>query len=179
MILSRDSNGEVLRTQAFSIRRATAADADGIVAIWQIIAAERTHSAIDQPWTVEQERAYLCSLSPREAIHVAVSESGRIVGFQSLDLWAPSINSMRHVAQLGTFLLPDWRRRGVGSALFRVTRAFARDSAYSKIVIQVRASNASARAFYQGLGFEECGRLTRQVRIDGQEDDEILMESFL
>ena len=164
---------------AFNIRRAIADDADGIVAIWRIIAAERSYSAIDQPWTVEQERSYLCSLSPREAIHVAVSETGHIVGFQSLDLWAPSIHSMRHVAQLGTFLLPEWRRRGVGSALFRVTRAFARGSGYSKIVLQVRASNISAQAFYRGLGFQECGRLTRQVRIDGQEDDEIIMESFV
>ena len=168
-----------MTTEGFSVRRATAADAEGIVAIWRIIAAERSYSAIDQPWTVEQERSYLCSLSPREAIHVAVNGSGHIVGFQSLDLWAPAINSMRHVAQLGTFLLPEWRRRNVGSALFRVTRVFAQDSAYSKIVIQVRASNASAQAFYRCLGFEECGRLTRQVRIDGQEDDEIIMESFL
>jgi ribosomal protein S18 acetylase RimI-like enzyme len=164
---------------AFTVRRGTAADADGIATIWQIIAAERTYSAIDEPWTIEQQRSYLRSLSPREAIHVAVSGSVHIVGFQTLDLWAPSINSMRHVAQLGTFLLPEWRRRGVGSALFRVTRAFAQEAGYSKMVIQVRASNTSAQAFYRGLGFEACGRLTRQVRIDGQEDDEILMELFI
>jgi len=166
-------------SEGFSVRRATVVDAEGIVAIWRIIAAERSYSAIDEPWTVEQERSYLCSLSAREAIHVAVSGSEQIVGFQSLDLWAPSIHSMRHVAQLGTFLLPEWRRRGVGSALFRVTLAFARDSAYSKIVIQVRASNASAQVFYRRLGFEACGRWTRQVRIDEQEDDEILMECFI
>lgn len=86
---------------------------------------------------------------------------------------------MKHVGELGTFLLPEWRGRGIGKALFEATRTFARDSHYSKIVIQVRASNTSARAFYQSLGFRECGRLTRQVRIDGQEDDQIIMELFL
>jgi ribosomal protein S18 acetylase RimI-like enzyme len=161
------------------VRRATADDASDIVTIWQGIAAERIYSAIDQPWTIDQEYTYLSSLSPREATHVAVEEGGRIVGFQSLDLWARTINSMSHVGQVGTHLLPDWRRRGVGRALFTATHAFARESAYSKLVILVRASNESAQRFYTGLGFRECGRLGRQVRIDGRDEDEIVMELFL
>jgi ribosomal protein S18 acetylase RimI-like enzyme len=167
------------QSDAFRVRRATADDSSGIVAIWQNIAADRIYSAIDQPWTVEQERTYLGSLSPREATHVAVDEAGRIIGFQSLDLFASTINSMRHVGQVGTHLLPEWRRRGVGRALFAATRAFARDAAYDKLVILVRASNESAQAFYRSAGFRDCGRLTRQVRIDGREDDEIIMELFL
>jgi RimJ/RimL family protein N-acetyltransferase len=165
--------------ESFTIRRANAADADGIVSVLKIIAAERVFSAIDQPWTVERECAYLRSLSPREATHIAIIESGNIVGVQVLDLWASSMVSMSHVGQVGTFLVPGWRRRGVGSALFRVTQAFARTAAYTKFVIQVRASNLSAQAFYKRLEFRECGRLARQVRIDGQEDDEIIMEYFL
>ncbi len=161
------------------IRRANEDDSEGIVEIWRTIAAERIYSAVDQPWTVEQQRAYLSSLSPREAVHAAIDGSGSIAGFQSLDLWAASIRSMMHVAQLGTFVLPDWRGRGVGAALFEATRAFARECAYAKFVAQVRASNRSAHAFYHRLGFHACGRLTRQVRIDGLEDDEILMEFFL
>jgi ribosomal protein S18 acetylase RimI-like enzyme len=43
----------------------------------------------------------------------------------------------------------------------------------------VRASNTNAQAFYQGLGFRVCGRLTGQVLIDGVEDDEVLMELFV
>jgi ribosomal protein S18 acetylase RimI-like enzyme len=165
--------------EQFTIRRAGESDAEGIMFVLEVVAGERVFSAIDQPWTVEQERNYLRSLSPREATHVALLESGEIIGFQNLDLWAASVNSMRHVAQIGTFLLPAWRRRGVGNALFQMTRVFARDSDYSKFVIQVRASNSSAQAFYKGLGFRECGRFTRQVRIDGREDDEIMMEYFL
>jgi ribosomal protein S18 acetylase RimI-like enzyme len=164
---------------AICIRRATPADAPAIVGVLQTIAAERVHSAIDVPWSVEEERRYLNSLSAREAIHVAVTELGEIVGLQSLDLWTPTLTSVAHVAQLGTFLLLEWRRRGVGKALFCVTEKFARDAGYSKIVIQVRASNEPAQKFYRRLGFRACGRLKRQVRIDGLEDDEILMEFFL
>lgn len=162
-----------------TIRRATEADSPGIAAVMQAIVAERAYSAIDQAWTIDEERRYLNSLSPREAVHVAIVESGQIVGVQPLDLWAPGFPSMSHVAQAGTFLLPEWRRRGLGRALFQTTVRFARGAGYAKIVIQVRASNAHAQAFYLRLGFQECGRLRRQVRIDGKEDDEILMEYFL
>jgi ribosomal protein S18 acetylase RimI-like enzyme len=86
---------------------------------------------------------------------------------------------MAHVGQVGTFLLPEWRRRGVGRQLWNVTLAFARDAGYRKLLIQVRASNATAQAFYRHLGFKECGRLARQVVIDGVEDDEVLMELFV
>ena len=32
---------------------------------------------------------------------------------------------------------------------------------------------------YRKLGFRDCGLLTRQVVIDGVEDDEVLLELFL
>jgi RimJ/RimL family protein N-acetyltransferase len=161
------------------IRRATEDDAAGIAAVMERIAAERIHSAIDRAWTAAEERDYLRGLSAREAVHVAAVDSGQIIGVQSLDLWAASLNSMRHVGQVGTFLLPEYRRIGLGAALFRATAAFARASGYRKFVIQVRGSNTAARAFYSRLGFRACGLLARQVWIDGREDDEVLMELFL
>jgi len=167
------------RGRAFSIRLASTQDAEGIVTVLERIASERVFSAIEEPWPVERQRDYLRSLSTREVFHVAVARSGEVIGFQSLERWSPLVDSMRHVGQLGTFLLTEWRRRGVGHALFRTTASFARSSGYRKLLIQVRASNTAGRSFYERLGFIPCGRLTRQVVIDGQEDDEILMEFFL
>jgi ribosomal protein S18 acetylase RimI-like enzyme len=163
------------RQTMLTIRRASHADAAGIAAVLEVIASERIHSAIDRAWTVEEERRYIESLSPRETIHVAVDGHG-IVGLQVLDRWSPVLGSMAHVGQVGTFLLPAWRGRGVGRQLWRATLAFAREAGYRKLVIQVRSSNTRAQAFYRNLGFRDCGRLTRQVVIDGVEDDEVLME---
>ena len=153
-------------------------DAAGIVAVLEVVVSERVHTAIDRVWTVEQECRYLESLSPREAFYIAVDGKQGIVGFQTLDLWSPSLTSMAHVAQVGTFLLPEWRGRGVGRQLWNVTKAFARESGYKKVTIQVRETNVAARAFYRSLGFEECGRMSRQVIIDGIAEDEVLMEFF-
>ncbi|HMF74579.1 MAG TPA: GNAT family N-acetyltransferase [Bryobacteraceae bacterium] len=163
----------------FRVRRATEADAGAIVEVLEGIVSERVYSAIERPWPVEEQRRYLVSLSPREAFHVAETDEGTVVGYQSLDLYSPILHSMAHVAQLGTFLRPDARRRGVGQTLFQASVRFARVHGFSKIVIQVRASNAGAQAFYGRLGFRECGRLSRQVRVDQYEDDEIIMELFL
>jgi L-amino acid N-acyltransferase YncA len=160
------------------IRPAVPDDAAAIVSVLATIAAERVHSAIDRAWTVEQERSYLESLSPREVIHVAVNERSEIVGLQTLDRWS-SLESMAHVGQVGTFLMPAQRGRGVGHQLWTATASFAREAGYRKIVIQVRGTNVRAQAFYRGIGFRECGRLARQVAIDGNEDDEILMEFFV
>jgi ribosomal protein S18 acetylase RimI-like enzyme len=59
------------------------------------------------------------------------------------------------------------------------TLAFARSTGYEKLVIYVRASNTNAQAFYASQSFVSCGRLTRQVRIGGEYDYEILMEMFM
>ena len=164
---------------AFAIRKATVADAEAIIAILQRIASERIYTAINTPWSADEQRQHLASLSAREAIHVAETREKELIGYQTLELWAPTLDSMAHVGQIGTFLTPEWRRRGVGAALFHTSTDFARIQNYLKFVIQVRSSNVSAQAFYQRLGFRNCSRLTRQVRIGGQWDDEIIMEFFL
>jgi RimJ/RimL family protein N-acetyltransferase len=169
----------IVNQASFTIRRATEADAEAIIAILDGIASERIYTAIDRPWSADEQRRHLASLSAREAIHIAESGGKAIVGYQPLELWAPTLNSMAHVGQIGTFVAPEWRGRGAGKALFQSTLDFARKCSYTKFVIQVRASNSSAQAFYLRMGFRECGRLSRQVRIGGEEDDEVLMEFFL
>jgi phosphinothricin acetyltransferase len=143
------------------------------------VARERVHSAIERAWTADEQHHYLASLSEREAFHVALTASGEVVGYQSLDLYSPILPSMAHVGALGTFLLPEWRHSGVGRSLFDATRAFAVSHGYRKLVVQVRGTNVAAQRFYAGLGFVECGRLHAQVVVDGAKDDEIVMELFL
>lgn len=164
---------------SFQVRRASADDADGVARVLTRVVSERVHSAIDRAWTANEQRRYLDSLSGREAFHVAIAASGDVIGYQSLDLYSSVLPSMAHVGQLGTFLLPEWRGRGVGQALFNATSQFAASAGYRKLVIQVRGSNVAAQAFYERLGFTRCGRLRAQVVIDGEEDDEIVMEHFL
>jgi ribosomal protein S18 acetylase RimI-like enzyme len=160
------------------IRRATSDDAKAISAVWEVVCAERVYTAVNRPFTPQQERDYIASLSDREGIFLAEVD-GRVVGFQSLDLWAKYTDSFEHVGVLGTIILPEWRRKEVGRRLAEHTLGFARANGYEKIVIYVRAGNTGARAFYRSLGFVHRGILARQVKIDGRYEDEVFMELFL
>jgi ribosomal protein S18 acetylase RimI-like enzyme len=161
------------------IRRATVDDAASICKVWEAIVEVKAYSAIDRPFTLNEERSYIQSLSDREGIFLAETAEHQIVGFQTIDLWARHIRSMDHIAQLGTFILREWRGRGLGGQLAANTFTFARSAAYEKLVIFVRASNTGAQGFYKRLGFTACGRLARQVKIASEYDDEILMEMSL
>ncbi len=114
----------------------------------------------------------------REGIFVAEKEN-IIFAFQSLDKWAKYSDSFNHVGVIGTFVLPAWRKKGIGCQLTKYSFKFARKHKYEKLVIYVRASNVGAITFYRNLGFIQKGILTRQVKIDSQYDDEIFMEFFL
>jgi GNAT superfamily N-acetyltransferase len=86
---------------------------------------------------------------------------------------------MDHVAEMGTFVHRDSRRQGVGQLLFEHTLSFARQRGYEKIMLSVRAGNASAIEFYREMGFAPKLVLERQVKIEGEYDDQVLMERFI
>jgi len=160
------------------VRRATVADAPAISAIWEEIVAEKRFSAVARAWSPDEEAAYIEGLSSREAVFVAQVD-GRVVGFETLDRWVTYPSFMDHVGQLGTFVSTRRRAAGIGKMLAEATFGFAREHHYRKLVIWVRGSNEVAERFYRGLGFRECGRLSKQLLIDGAWDDEVLMELFL
>lgn len=160
------------------IRKAVVNDAQAICNIWKVITSEKIFSSIDRPFTLKQEIEYIKSLSDREAIFLA-ELNGKIVGFQSIDLFSKFILSMSQVGTLGTYILPEYRGKGIGKKLFEESLKFAREFKYEKLVIYVRETNTSALSFYQSLGFKPKGKLEKQVKIEGIYDNEIFLELFL
>lgn len=161
-----------------SIRKAESEDAKKISQIWEIICSEKIFSAVTRPFTPEQQQEYISSFSEREGIFLA-EVSNHIIGFQSLDLWGKYTDSFNHVGVIGTFIIPEWRKKGIGTQLAKETFTFARIKKYEKIIIYIRSLNAGALTFYKNLGFIEKGILTRQVKIDNHYEDEIFLELFL
>lgn len=161
-----------------SIRKATIQDAGDVSKIWGIICAEKIYTSVSEPFTREQEEDYIDSLSDREGIFLAEIED-KIIGFQTLDKWAKFSNYFDHVGVLGTFILPEWRRKGIGRKLTQNTLIFASNHTYEKIVIYVRSGNAGAISFYTNLGFLQKGVLSRHLKIEKKYEDEIFMELFL
>ena len=77
---------------------------------------------------------------------------------------------------LNLSVAPNWQRRGVGAELTRFFVKLARDYGAEKIFLEVRPSNAAARALYAGYGFTEVG-VRRDYYPAGQSrEDAVIME---
>ena len=160
------------------IRRAALADCEGTAAVLNSVVREGGRTITGRTFTPAQERAFFRSLPKRAFLNIVLL--GKVVvGFQSVEPYATFTHTMDHVASLGTHMLAAVRGRGLGQALSAATWAEARAAGFSKLVIAVREDNPQAQAFYTGLGFQPCGRLTRQAFVDGKFVDELLYELFL
>lgn len=74
---------------------------------------------------------------------------------------------------------PDWQRQGI--ALRLSEHLFGSKAAMSKVLLEVRASNAAARALYAKLGFIEdgCRKAYYAPNASGLREDAILMSLSL
>lgn len=73
-------------------------------------------------------------------------------------------------AELETIAVtPERQRQGLGRLLFRALGAELKATGVDELLLEVRASNSSALAFYRALGFEKTG-LRQGYYIDPIED---------
>ena len=142
-----------------TVRRATAADADAVVAMLVEVAGEGRWIATEAPVDVEQRRCRLVEDIEREDAIVLVAEAGgQPVGELGLHL------ARYGVADLGMAVAAGWRGRGIGSALLAEAIDQARTAGAHKVALQVWPHNAAAIALYERFGFQREGYLTRHYR---------------
>ena len=132
-----------------TIRKARPADVDDVAAI------ERR--AFSDPWSANSFRA----LFGNPIVHFVVAEdksAARLVGY--LVMWFVVDES--EIANLA--VSEDARRSGVGARLLDHALAAARERRSAVVFLEVRESNAAARALYASRGFEIAGRRAKYYR---------------
>lgn len=133
----------------FVIRGARRDDVDDISAI------ER--HAFSDPWSAGSFRA----LFGNPLVHFAVAEdaiSGRVLGY--VVSWY--VADEAEIANLA--VANDVRRAGVGARLLDHALDIARARRSQVVFLEVRESNAGARALYASRGFEVAGRRAKYYR---------------
>lgn len=162
------------------IRKATPDDAAQVASVMNAVILEGRWTALTNPFTEAEERAFIAGLGARSAMFVAAVEAN-IVGIQVIepDGLAHYTDSMRHVGTVGTWIHTDFRGHRIGQCLAEASFAFARDNGYEKLSIQVLVHNERARRFYSKLGFEEFGVARKHVKLDGCFYDAVYLEKFL
>lgn len=84
-----------------------------------------------------------------------------------------------HVATLGLGVSPDWRGKGVASALMAEAIRWARSVGARKVILTVFPDNLPAVRLYRKFGFVDEGRFVKHVNKDYGYRDEILMGRWL
>lgn len=128
-------------------RQANVNDAEAIAAVIGTVVKEPNPVAFDGPMTPDQVRVWLTRLGGEGGVFLATID-GRVVGFAALDY-----NTFEpDTVVLGVWMLPEARRRGIGTALAEYALGFARDKGYKRIRGRLPQDNEVALSFLSSIG---------------------------
>lgn len=141
-----------------TFRRMTTADLDAVMAIENVI---YTH-----PWTCGN---FADSL--RAGSHCWVMESSAVmVGYAVLNIAAGEA----HLLNLS--IAAAWQRRGLGRTFLDYVFDFIKINKADVLFLEVRVSNAAARALYARAGFREIGMRRGYYPAHAGREDAIVLE---
>jgi len=142
-------------------RRMTAQDLDIVIAIEE--------SIYPHPWTPGNFSDSLAA-----GYHCWIVEYGvQIAGYAVVAIAAGEA----HLLNLS--VSSPFQRRGMGRELLAFALKLARDYGAARVLLEVRPSNAAARALYAGAGFAEIGVRKRYYPAGEGREDAIVLERTL
>ena len=130
--------------------------------------AELEKLCFSDPWS---EKSIAYELNNPLALWLVAEVDGRVAGYIGSQTVPPE-SDMMNVA-----VHPDFRRQGIAEALVSALWEQLHQAGNSSLTLEVRASNASAIALYQKLGFVQIGCRPNYYR-NPKEDALILRKSF-
>jgi ribosomal-protein-alanine N-acetyltransferase len=77
---------------------------------------------------------------------------------------------------LNLSIAAGWQRRGLGAELLRFMLKLVHDYGAQRVFLEVRPSNAAARALYAGAGFAEIGVRRAYYPADQGREDALVLE---
>ena len=128
-------------------RQATADDAGAIAAVIEAIVREPNPVGFAEALSAEQVRTWLERLGSDGALFLCLV-GGDVAGFSALDFNTQEPDT----AVLGVWMLPPYRRQGLGTALAECALEFARAKGYRRIRGRLPEDNQVALSFLSGIG---------------------------
>jgi RimJ/RimL family protein N-acetyltransferase len=160
------------------LRPARTGDRRHITDLLATVAAERRYIRTE---VVDRDRSRARGRARRswtvDRANVVAVADGRVVGNLGITRDANPVG--RHVAWLGMVVAPEWRERGIGSALLAEAFRWAGWAGVEKVVLTVYPHNDRAINLYKKFGFIEEGRLSGHSRKSYGYEDEIVMGRWL
>ena len=113
------------------------------------------------PWSWNEQRICYC-VKNRDCVVLAARDRRRLIGFAIMEFY--DVHS--HLSLLA--IQPGYQKQGIGRQLLEWLEASARTAGIFAVQLELRATNDSARLFYEKLGYREVGR--KPAYYDGRED---------
>ena len=164
----------------FIVRNTDAKDVPSILDFLNPIIESRKYSAITDPLETIELSEWIDEVSKSGISLTAVKKSDdKAVGIQLTERFSNYNDSLKHVAEIGTFVSFSHQGLGIGKKLFDETVKISKQLGYSKLIAIIRSDNPDAISFYKSLGFRIVGVLKKHILIDKEYLDEILCEILI
>ncbi len=128
-------------------RKATTDDAEAIAKVINTVVEEPNPVGFDGPTTTESVQTWLTRQGDAGCIFLCLID-GKAIGFSALDFDTQQPDT----SVLGVWLLPEHRRKGLGTNLAEHALAFAREKGYKRIRGNLPDNNETALSFLSGIG---------------------------
>ena len=128
-------------------------------------AARLERLCFSAPWS---ERELLSALEMPGSVYFAALEGDELCGYAGM-YTAAELGEINNIA-----VDPEYRRRGVATALLSALCAHARKAGLSKLTLEVRASNFAALSLYGKNGFYRVGQ--RRGYYTAPKEDAVLLD---
>jgi RimJ/RimL family protein N-acetyltransferase len=164
------------------IREARAEDAERMVELNTHVLSETSfhiREPDEYPARVDMEARFVKSVGERsDAVYLVVEYEGDLIGM--LLFQAERLRRARHVGSFGMAVLTEHQRQGVGTRLLEGLLDWCREQPrLEKVKLEVFSENQVAIKLYERHGFVREGVRRREIRVDGQHVDVIMMARFL
>jgi GNAT superfamily N-acetyltransferase len=128
-------------------RQATINDADAIASVIAEVVKEPDPVAFERALSPDEVRTWITRMGGEGGAFLGIID-GKVVGFAALDF-----NTFEpDTVILGVWLLPESRRKGIGTSLAEYALGFARDKGYTRIRGRLPQNNENALAFLSSIG---------------------------
>ncbi|MDD6135256.1 MAG: ribosomal protein S18-alanine N-acetyltransferase [Selenomonadaceae bacterium] len=142
--------------EALSFREMAPEDADAVEMV------EKACFAI--PWSRE---SFWKEAANENTVYLLALDGERVIGYAGC--WI----SFEECQITNVAILPEYRGQGIGTKLFGTIIDVVKAKGVTAMTLEVRPSNAPARALYARYGFKDAGRRPHYYQDDGE--DAIIM----
>jgi RimJ/RimL family protein N-acetyltransferase len=164
------------------VRNSTLQDAQRIIEVMREVILEGPYTLTEPDefdWSIMSKRQDISeSLRNAGQLSLVAEVNGEVVGF--LEFVNGRRRRTQHSGTLSIFVQEGFREIGIGSALIRTLLRWARTvPLIEKVTLAVFSTNTRAIAAYEKLGFLVEGNCPRDMKINGEYVDSVLMYQFV